>query len=469
MTKATLAETSPDLSQQWHPAENGSLTPKQVTPGSGRKVWWIGQCGHEWQATIVSRSRGTGCPYCTTVGRKRLLVGFNDLDSCDPELASQWHPVLNGDVTPQEVTAKSHSRAWWVCPEDDRHEWEATVKDRAFGYGCPFCTNQRVLAGYNDLATLEPEIVKEWHPTKNGDLTPQEVNRAGKQRIWWLCEVSSRHEWQSTSGDRIKGYGCPYCSGNKVLAGYNDLATTHPEVAAEWHPTKNGKKSVTEVSKGSVTRYWWLCPEGHSFTQIPNSRTHGRGCPYCSNRLLLTGYNDLTTVAPEAAAQWHPEKNKKSPEQVLSGSHSKSWWICGQGHEWKAQIKSRAAGRGCPKCRKPWSVAEKEVYAFMVTELPDTEVRENDRSLFTRGMELDIYIPALKLGIEFNGVYWHDETRPGVLDRHRRKQSICDAQGVRLAIVWEDDWLNRPDSVEETLRQIVKGCQIPGWMTYERP
>ena len=100
------------------------------------------------------------------------MVGFNDLASTNPELASQWHPTKNGETTSEDVTARSHSRVWWACPEDPRHEWEATVKDRAFGYGCPYCSNQRILAGYNDLATVHPHLLEEWHPTKNAGLAP---------------------------------------------------------------------------------------------------------------------------------------------------------------------------------------------------------------------------------------------------------------------------------------------------------
>ncbi|WP_083308957.1 MULTISPECIES: zinc-ribbon domain-containing protein [unclassified Corynebacterium] len=468
MANPVLRDALPELAAQWNEFRNGDLGPADVTTGSGRKVWWNGACGHEWAATVASRARGAGCPYCSPVGRKRLLVGFNDLATINPDLARQWHPTKNKGTTPEDVTARSHSRAWWVCSEDPRHEWEATVKDRAFGYGCPFCSNQRVLAGYNDLATVHPHLVDEWHPTKNVGLAPSEVAPAGKTRIWWLCHADPRHEWQATSGDRLRGYGCPYCSGNAVLAGYNDLATTHPDIAAEWHPTKNGKRKPSEVSKGSMTKYWWLCPLGHEYSQLPNSRTHGRGCPYCSNRRVLMGFNDLATVAPAVAAEWHP-KNKNTPDRILSGSHSKAWWICKEGHEWRAQIKSRRDGRNCPYCRKPWSLAEKEVYAFVVEHAPGVEVLENDSSLFTLGMELDIFVPELALGIEFNGEYWHDESRdPRIRTRHERKQTVCESNSIRLVIVWESDWLERPGEVEAELRKILRGAPVPGWMTYAR-
>ncbi|MCT1449571.1 zinc-ribbon domain-containing protein [Corynebacterium sp. p3-SID1194] len=468
MANPILSAENPDLAKQWHPTKNQPLTPDQVTTGSGRKVWWIGPCNHEWEANINNRVRGAGCPYCSPVGRKRLLVGFNDLATVNPELAKEWHPSKNDGKKPQDVTSKSHSRVWWMCREDSRHIWLASVKDRAFGYGCPFCSNQKVLSGYNDLLTKRPQLAAEWHPKRNLPLIPSEVTPSSKKRVWWKCLIDPRHEWQATVGDRAAGYGCPFCSGNKVLSGYNDLTTTHPHLIEEWNWDKNGNSNPQNISKGSTTRYWWTCPRLHDYKQSPNSRTHGRGCPYCTNRLLLTGFNDLSTVAPKVAEQWHETKNTVPPTNVLAGSHSKAWWICEQGHEWQAQIKSRVSGRGCPECRKPWSIAEKEVVGFITALRPDLDVRENDSSLFKHGMELDIFIPELEIGVEFNGIYWHDLSNPQVVDRHNRKKTVCDDAGIRLAIVWEDDWISRRSQVETTLTEILLGSPIPQWMTYDR-
>ncbi len=395
-----LATTHPDLADQWHPSKN-SKSPSELKAGSGKKVWWLGSCGHDWQAVVASRAKGAGCPYCTTVGRKMLLVGFNDLQHCDPALAAQWHPTLNGDLIPSDVTAKSHTKVWWRCIGHEDHEWRASVKDRAFGYGCPYCTNQKILAGYNDLQTINPDISKQWHPTLNEPLKPTEVAPSGKAYVWWQCVGDASHEWQATVSDRVQGYGCPYCSGNKIKEGFNDLATTHPEIAAEWHPTKNGKRTPSEVSKGSVAMRWWLCPEGHEYRMKPNSRT---------------------------------------------------------------------TGRNCPLCQQPWSKAEKQLLGYILEELPDVEILENDKTLFVNRMELDIYLPTLKIGIEFNGDYWHDtDLFPEQIPRHAMKQHVCDENGVRLVVVWESDWAKRQLEVESQIMKIVKGAPIPAWMTYERP
>ena len=138
-----------------------------------------------------------------------------------PELAVQWNYEKNEGLTPEDVAPHSGKKIWWKCKEG--HEWRATVNDRAKGAGCPYCAGRQVLPGYNDLATKAPDLASEWHPTKNGELTPEGVTLHSNKKIWWQCEKG--HEWQVTVNNRANGTGCPVCSGHRVLAGYNDLET----------------------------------------------------------------------------------------------------------------------------------------------------------------------------------------------------------------------------------------------------
>ena len=93
MEKRSLASEYTDIAKEWHPTRNGAITPEMVAPKSGKKAWWLGSCGHEWEAVISSRTRGVGCPYCSNY---RALAGFNDLATTDSELSAQWHPTKNG-------------------------------------------------------------------------------------------------------------------------------------------------------------------------------------------------------------------------------------------------------------------------------------------------------------------------------------------------------------------------------------
>ena len=134
------------LVEQWHPTKNGDKTPQNTASGSGIKVWWLCDKGHEWDAAPTTRSRqAQGCPVCSN---KRLLSGYNDFATTNPELAEQWHPIKN-NITPQEVFAASNQKAWWLgsCT----HEWEATINSRKQGKTCPYCANRKVLAGFTTL------------------------------------------------------------------------------------------------------------------------------------------------------------------------------------------------------------------------------------------------------------------------------------------------------------------------------
>ncbi len=171
-----LAVKRPDVAEQWHPTENGRLTPSMFTPYSNRRVWWICTKGHKWQASIHNRSKGTGCPYCAgkKVGGDDYYVRIKLSDQYNlaikfPKLAAEWHPDRNGNLAPEQVTPGSDRKVWWRCKKG--HEWEAVVSSRATGVGCPYCAGKKTTRDHN-LAVMSPKIARQWHPTKNGNLDP---------------------------------------------------------------------------------------------------------------------------------------------------------------------------------------------------------------------------------------------------------------------------------------------------------
>ena len=144
------------------------------------------------------------------------------------------------------------------------------------------------------------------------------------------------------------------CAGKVVIPGENDLATLYPEVAEQWDGEKNGTLTAKEVSPYSNRKAWWRCREGHSWQAAIAARTKRKtGCPYCTGRKVLAGYNDLATAEPFVAMQWHPTLNAPlTPEQVSAGSRRQVWWQCSLGHVWKARVHSRTGKQrsGCPVC-----------------------------------------------------------------------------------------------------------------------
>ena len=125
-------------------------------------------------------------------------------------------------------------------------------------------TMVKLIKGESDLATLHPDLVKEWHPIKNGDLMPEDISSGSGKEVWWLCPEG--HTYSMVVNQRTKrGYGCPYCSGHRAIRGINDLATANPELSEEWNYEKNNNLTPYDVTAGSHKKVWWLCGKGHPY------------------------------------------------------------------------------------------------------------------------------------------------------------------------------------------------------------
>jgi len=339
-----LATTHPELAKQWHPTKNGELTPQKVTAGSNRNIWWICAKGHEWHSRVNHRRDGIGCPYCSG---QRAIPGENDLATVNKELAAQWHPTKN-TKSPSEVLPYCNDKVWWVCSEG--HEWEARINGRSRGKGCPYCSGRKATKD-NNLKVVYPELMEEWHPTKNGTLDPAELTTRCDKKVWWRCKICD-YEWQTNVHVRTTGHGCPACAGNVAIPGKNDLATVNPDLALEFHKTKNAELTPQLIAAYSNKKVWWKGKCGHEWQTTVSSRNQGGGCPICSNQKVEKGINDLATTNPELAKQWHPYKNgKKTAFDVTEGSNKKAWWKCSKcGYEWEAVIHSRRKSYDCPLC-----------------------------------------------------------------------------------------------------------------------
>lgn len=126
-----------------------------------------------------------------------------------PEVAAQWHPTKNGELSSDKVTTKSNRKVWWQCEKG--HAWEARIMNRTSGQGCPYCAGRYVISGKTDLTTTHPELAAEWHPTRNGELTPEIARKSYARKVWWKCSTCGL-EWQTSIANRTRyGSGCPAC------------------------------------------------------------------------------------------------------------------------------------------------------------------------------------------------------------------------------------------------------------------
>ena len=197
------------LLSEWNWERNTNILPQNTTINSGKKVWWTCPSGHDYQACVSSRTQGTGCPYCS--GRKAIL-GYNDLKTMYPEIAKEWDYEKNYPLTPELIKPKSNKTIWWICKNG--HSYKTAVYHRMRGDGCPYCSNHKVIPGYNDLKTVRPDLAREWHPNKNGVVTPDTVSPNGDFRAWWQCPICG-YEWQVRINSRRE---CPNCSSKSMTS-----------------------------------------------------------------------------------------------------------------------------------------------------------------------------------------------------------------------------------------------------------
>ena len=428
-----LSLTHPDLAK-----EADGWDPSTVTFGSGKKFAWRCELGHRWSAVIRDRSRrGDGCPFCSN---QKLLIGFNDLKTTHPVLAKEadgWDPT--------SIVAGFSKKKKWKCSYG--HNWEAAPSSRSRNnVGCSICANQKVLAGFNDLATKFPEIAREadgWDPS--------EISPHSKKSKKWKCSFG--HNWDAVVGNRTqKGkQGCPICSGHRVLVGFNDLKTKNPEVAKfadGWNPTT--------ITQGSNKILSWRCTQGHKWKAAVYSLTlQGTGCPICSGQQIQIGFNDLATTHPDLANEaygWDPVTIGKSsdallkwkcplghiysalvynrtfrgdkcsvcsgnqvlvgfndlettyplialqadgwdPTTVTAGSNTKQNWKCAEGHKWITTVNARTGkiGTGCPSCSQSGFDPNEngylyflqqnswEMYQIGITNVPDDRLSKHKR------------------------------------------------------------------------------------------
>jgi Probable Zinc-ribbon domain len=351
----SFAALFPKLAAEFHPTRNLGLDPWKLGPRSNKRVWW--RCNtahkHEWQATVSSRvTYGSGCKRC---GYIRV-----PLSKAAPEIAKEWHPTKNDGLTPNGISSGSPKKVWWQCQRNPTHEWQAQVRIRIRAKTrCPFCAKLAPQIEHEMLDLFNPKLAAQWHPTKNEEHLPSQFTPSSQFKAWWICPIDPTHTWKTSIRNRARlGHNCPFCAprSGQVSPGHS-LADRFPELAKEWHPTKNTLKP-SGVTPGSSKRVWWQCRNdpSHVWDATVTVRTQPKSkgqCPFCSG-FRVTPANSLQNCHPEIAKEWHPIKNAPlTPDKIKRASGKKVWWQCSKNpqHEWRAIVKNRTVlSSGCPHC-----------------------------------------------------------------------------------------------------------------------
>lgn len=367
-----FATRFPNLLPEISKNKNSDFDPTQVFPSNAKSIWWECSQGHEWQASINSRAiSSSGCPYCRaeTWSRKRrgvkaiFVPGKDDLATRYPSLAQEWNFDLNERLTPADVRSSDKTLVWWDCPKG--HAYQNSTWNRVIGSKCTICAGKKVVAGINDFASRNPELVGQFDIERNEGITPYEITAKSLKKYWWKC--AEGHSFFASPAVRTKGNGCPVCANYEVLKGFNDFQSKSPELAFEWDISLNGQFKADQVYFDSIKKYFWKCSLGHSFKQSPQGRLRGVGCPVCSNRELLRGFNDIATRYPSLVEEWDFEKNGgKNLDSLFSITHTKHQWVCAEGHRWTASLANRINGAGCPSCANYGYDPNKSSYFYFI-------------------------------------------------------------------------------------------------------
>ena len=289
------------------------------------------------------------------------------------------------------------------------------------------------------LAEVNPTLTNEWHDEKNGCLKPEMVCYGSKKKVWWKCSACG-HEWIAAVYSRNSGNGCPVCRYKKssesykrtILKNSNTLAEKRPAFLNEWDYSKNGDITPANVTPHSGQKVWWKCSKcGASWYATVNGRySDNKGCPVCAGVKVEKGINDLATINPFLVEEWDYENNEGiTPQTITANSNRKVNWVCSLcGNKWKALVSERNRGTGCPKCQKAYhtSFPEQAIFFYIAKSFPKAINSFRPEWLKKEG-EIDIYIPEINLGIEYDGGRWHNNA-----ERDRRKGKLIQEHGIKL-------------------------------------
>lgn len=356
-----------------------------------------------------------------------------------PSLAEEWSP--KNKIKPTQVSVGSHKKVLWhgKCG----HEWTAVIKNRVRGAGCPYCSHNIVLPGFNDLASRFPNLAAEWSE-RNYPLRPNVVTAFKNKKVWWKCSLG--HEWHTLISTRAGGSQCPYCSGIKLLKGFNDLATTHPAIAEEWSEL-NYPLLPDQVNEKSTKNVWWKCRVcGNEWKAVINARVKGVSCPVCAERKVLKGYNDLATTDAELCKEWDYEKNNVEPTEISRNSHNRAWWLCKYGHSWNAKICERThESKTCTVCESEFDSLLVQLLVSLYAKQYNMRVVTFDDNII--GLPLETYIPDMLSAIE------RINKKTGNENERVVKEHLCKMNGITYFEVSANNRLELADKIKRIFRE----------------
>lgn len=338
------------LMGEWDQEANFALDTSKLTRGSNKKAWWkCSKCEYVWEAKISNRSiLGRGCPCCAN---KVAVEGINDLKTTHPQIAKEWHPIKNGNFTPQNITYGSGKKAWWLCPLG--HEYQATILHRSSGTNCPVCNSGRQTsfaeqATFYYVKKLYPDAINRYTATFLGRMELDIYIPSIKYAIEYDGEAW--HKKDKIKREQLKYKRCQE-NGIKLIRLREKMSELGSDIADYQFSTeklyehKNLQHIIIEILKRINFSDGWM---RNSAIDVNIERDRFEIQKY----KLKLKKESLLEKFPQIAEEWHPTKNGSiTPCMFKSRSDHKAWWICLDcNHEYESTIGHRTYGTGCPKC-----------------------------------------------------------------------------------------------------------------------
>lgn len=368
----------------------------------------------------------------------------NILSEYYPDIACLWEYDKN-DITPEEVSYKSSKNVWWKCNSTGL-SYQRRVNNQVKAQGVsPYESGKIIVEGYNDLGSTHPHIALLWDYDKN-DITPEEVRYSSKKSVYWI-DKDNNCSYKREIRKQVEKNGKAPLHNNQLIKGTNDVETLYPQLL-KIYSDKNPNR-LSDYTVGSNKTVLWNCYHtGQEYERsIRNQIKAGLNSPYMTGNIVKSGVNDLETTHPHIAELWS-DKNNISPRDVSFGSDKIVLWDS-DNITYRRRISDQVRLDGKTPFVNGSSEGEKQLYDFIKYHY-DKEVINNDRSIINP-FEVDIYIPDLRIAVEYNGLYWHSESDNRDKNYHYNKWKKCNDNGVQLITVWEDDWLNNNQIIKNML------------------
>lgn len=363
-----------------------------------------------------SHMNGTGCARCSGKAKKTTESFVADMQTMNPHF-DYSNVVYVNTMTPVHV----------VC--DKGHSFWPTPNNHQKGFGCPVC--------YGHQKQDQEDFIAECKRVHGNKYDYSKVDYKGSQE--YITVICTEHgEFEQLASCHKVGQGCSRCAGHNK---------TTEDIIAEFIEVHGDKYDYSKVDYvGSKTDVTIVCREHGDFPQSPNSHLRGRGCPYCAGNVRLT-----TEEFIEKSKVVHGELYDYSKTIYGQNNRESVIIICKEHGEFPQAPFDHLEGSGCPSCFN-YGTTEQELREYIESF---GFVTTKDRTVL-EGKEIDVFVPELNLGFEFNGLFWHSEKRAKQPEtRHKYKTDLARSKGVKLIHIYDDDWEHKKDIVKTIIRNAL--------------